>query len=307
MKKFIVWYSKTRGIYRDLIGTLYVLLIFLGGILLENRFSSLLEDQNFERIGTVIAVFVLLVFIVAGFFRREYENLNSKEIRQRRSLEIASASMQRILSDRIRESRLPINDLKVSPQQAIACLECLTGIVKHLYAQLETEFGEAELLHGRIDFEVTFMTPSYFDEKITIPAFANRSGRAPLSMNLRTENSEIYDHTVTAETFKSLRPEIRIVEDTSDPQEKYAELYDGQLDRIKSSVVYPVLDDRNKLLGTLVIHCNRERFFLQAEVDFWKELLERYASQLAFEKSRLDLLASSKLLHGEDEKLMKPF
>ena len=216
--------------------------------------------------------------------------MQESEIQQRRSLENASAAMQRVVAERIRETRIPINESSATVHKGIASMGCLRDIVKNLYTQLEGEFGESELLHGRIEFEVTFMALSYFDKKITIPAFANRYGRAPVSMKFRQETSEIYDSTVTADFFRSDRPEMRIVQDTSASDEEYSELYKGQLERIKSSIVYPVLDDRNKLLGTLVVHCNRRNFFQRADDIFWKELLERYAVQLAFEKSRFDLL-----------------
>ena len=40
----------------------------------------------------------------------------------------------------------------------------------------------------------------------------------------------------------------------------YAQLYPGELERLQSSVIYPILSDTNELLGTLVVHCDKTGF-----------------------------------------------
>ena len=310
MKTIVSQYANAGGFTRDIVQMLFALVVFYAGALLPDRIISFLQVGEYHKILVEITFVVVLAFIfvvVRGFFRRAYEKLQEMETRQRKSLEIASAAMQRIVAERIRETRMPINESSNSVHNGVASMECLRDIVKNLYSHLESEFGESELLHGRIEFEVTFMTRSYVDDKITIPAFANRFGRAPVSMRFRSDNVGIYDNTVTAEMFRSDRPGMRIVEDTSQPSEEYRELYAGQLQRIKSSIVYPVLDDRNELLGTLVVHCNKRNFFRCGERIFWGELLERYAVQLAFEKSRFDLLENVDLLADRYTGYPKPF
>ena len=310
MKRIVSQYANAGGFTRDIVQMLFALVVFYAGALLPDRIISFLQVEDYHKILVEITFVFVLAFIfviVRGFFRRAYEKLQEMETRQRKSLEIASTAMQRIVAERIRETRMPINESSDSVHNGVASMECLRDIVKNLYSHLESEFGESELLHGRIEFEVTFMTMSYVDGKITIPAFANRFGRAPVSMRFRSDNVEIYDNTVTAEMFRSDRPEMRIVEDTSKPSEGYRELYAGQLQRIKSSVVYPVLDDRNELLGTLVVHCNRSNFFRCGDGIFWGELLERYAVQLAFEKSRFDLIENVDLLAERYTAYPKPF
>ena len=293
MKNLIIRYAKAHGAIRDVVQMLFALTVFYSGALIQDRVVALVRVEEYHKTFVeIVFVFVLAsIFVgVRGIFRRIYERTQENNVKQRRSFENASAAMQRIVAERIRETRIPIYESTTTMHNGIASMGCLQDIVKNLYSQLEGEFGESELLHERIEFEVTFMALSYVDKKITIPAFANRNGRAPVSMILRQENSGIYDSTVTAELFQSDRPEMRIVQDTSVQDEGYTELYKGQLDRIKSSIIYPVLDDRNVLLGTLVAHCNRTNFFRHNEALFWRELLERYAVQLAFEKSRFDLL-----------------
>jgi hypothetical protein len=78
-----------------------------------------------------------------------------------------------------------------------------------------------------------------------------------------------------------------IVEDTLAPGAGYDEPYPGQTNRIKSSVVYPVLSSRNAVLGTLVVHCDKVRFFRTGEGRYWREVLEIFAARIALERARL--------------------
>jgi GAF domain-containing protein len=100
---------------------------------------------------------------------------------------------------------------------------------------------------------------------------------------------------------------MRIVEDTALPSERYQELYPGQKERIRSSVVYPALDDDNGILGTLVVHCNRTGFFKRRDERFWRELLETFAVRLALQKSRLDLVGSDTARQELGERWNPPF
>lgn len=136
---------------------------------------------------------------------------------------------------------------------------------------------------------MTFMTKSYGDGYITIPAAANRDGRAPRSMVLRAQNPQLYEDTVTASIYRASRPSPVIVEDTG-TDAHYAELYAGQKQRIRSSIIYPVLSDSNELLGTLVVHCDRAGFFGSCKTKYWFDLFEIFAKRLALEKMKLDRL-----------------
>ena len=77
----------------------------------------------------------------------------------------------------------------------------------------------------------------------------------------------------------------------STQQSSYKELYPGQKTRIRSSIIYPVVDDRFDLLGTLVVHCDKDLFFQSSHIKSWRELLEPYSKRLALAKIVLDKLA----------------
>jgi len=158
-----------------------------------------------------------------------------------------------------------------------------------LYKTLELEYGQNESLERRIEFEVTFMTKSLVDHKITIAAWANRDGRAPKSLTMRALEPDIYTNTETDKLYQDPNMTARVIESTSTPELNYKELYPGQRTRIRSSIVYPVLDDESHLAGTVVIHCDRDGFFKPARMRFWRELLEPYTKRLALARTISDI------------------
>lgn len=165
----------------------------------------------------------------------------------------------------------------------------IKNAVTELYDTLETEYGAAVSIDEHIEFEVTFMSESYVDGKITIAAWANRDGRAPKSLRMRQTNSDIYSETETAKLYADENKTVRIVESASGSD--YKELYPGQKTRIQSSVIYPVLDDAFTLVGALVVHCDKKGFFRKSEVKFWRELLEPYTKRLALAAVAADKLS----------------
>ena len=104
------------------------------------------------------------------------------------------------------------NDYKSLTKTIFASESNIKSLIQKLYYIMEAHFGGDGTLDDRIDFEVTFMTKSYKDDKITIPAWANRDNRAPISMLLRDERPDIYDDTITAQVYKEARPICHIIE-----------------------------------------------------------------------------------------------
>jgi len=97
----------------------------------------------------------------------------------------------------------------------------------------------------------------------------------------RETDPNVYDETVTARIYNMLRPDMVIVNDTG--QTEYHELYKGQRNCIKSSLVYPVLSSGNELLETLVCHCDKPNFFASQQEKSWKDLMEVFAIRVAHE------------------------
>lgn len=176
---------------------------------------------------------------------------------------------------------------------------CMQLTVKCCYEFFLNSFSDPNKLVEDISFEVTFMTKSYKDGYITIPYSANKENRTPISMLQRNQNT--YDNTETAKIYKMIQPKMILIENTADEENHYEEIYENQKDRIRSSVILPVLSHRNELLGTLVVHCDQAGFFKSSRSDFWKELLEMFSVEIGYCKLMMDYYIN------EDNNLEKPF
>lgn len=184
---------------------------------------------------------------------------------------------------------------------ASICINNINSIINQCYEFFNNTFSTEDLVKP-VSFEVTFMTRSYIDNGITIPAARNREHTQPSSMLQRQSNPNVYSNTVTAEVYSEYesgkKPQMHIISDTN-PQHKgsnqkeYHFLYEGQGDRIKSSIVLPIISHKNELLGTLVVHCNRPDFFKPKKKDFWRELLDIFSVEIAKEKIYLDILVEN--------------
>lgn len=181
------------------------------------------------------------------------------------------------------------------------CINNITSIVNQCYEFFDNTFSTGDLVKP-ISFEVTFMTKSYQDKEITIPAARNRERTQPCSMLKRQTNKLIYSNTVSAEVYSEYengkKPQMHIISDTNSQrkdsnQKEYHFIYEGQGDRIKSSIVLPIISHKNELLGTLVVHCNQPNFFKQKKEDFWRELLDIFSVEIAKEKIYLDILVEN--------------
>ncbi len=167
----------------------------------------------------------------------------------------------------------------------ITSIEEIQKIVSSAYSALEATYGKSSSSNERIDFEVTFMTRSFIDNHVTIPAAANKDARQPRSMLYRKDKPDIYENTVTASIYRSVSPKIQIISDTSDSS--YKEIYSGQKTRIKSSVVYPVLSNRNELLGTMVAHCDKSNFFSESKEKYWCDFMEIFSKRISYEMIKM--------------------
>jgi hypothetical protein len=229
-----------------------------------------------------LVVSLVLTRIVAWFedLSRESQEKLDREYRTHRS---GYQTLSREISQYIALARrYNPND----PGIGQAPVELMRNACRDLYDTLETEYGHAVGISEHIEFEVTFMTTSLNDGEITIAAWANRDARAPKSLASRKSNSTFYAGTETHMLYQDHNRTPRFVS-TTDTQ-SYKELYTGQKTRIKSSVIWPVVDDEFALRGTLVVHCDREGFFSNASEKLWREALEPYTKRLALARVLAD-------------------
>ncbi len=232
-----------------------------------------------------LILIVSFVYRILCFYYQAYKEDVEEE---HRALFHAFALCDRTVIKQHRVIRESFSEPSQKLVDLIGNLDRIQEIVDDAYSTFESIYGNQEISGERIDFEVTFMTRSYEDNHITIPCCANRSGRKPRSLVLRKHKVEIYNNTETARLYRADRPNPIIISDTSVPE--YSELYGGQKERIKSSIIFPVLCEDNVLLGALVVHCDQSNFFNIEKEKFWSDLLEVFAKRISVEKMKLDKL-----------------
>ena len=169
---------------------------------------------------------------------------------------------------------------------AQASVRLMHNACRDLYETLETEYGLGVSVSEHIEFEVTFMTCSLIDGEITVAAWANRDARAPKSLATRRDNPSLYAGTETDRLYQDEpHPSICVIHGYIELQRT---LSGAKTTRIKSSVIWPVVDDEFALRGTLVVHCDRVGFFSQGAEKLWRELLEPYTKRLALARVTAD-------------------
>jgi hypothetical protein len=265
---------------------------FYFAAILHFYISESQELSNIKKILTisiVIIVALTLVILLSKLFNSYQEKLKLEIETEKATLFQAYTLCDRVITNRLKNIKKSDSDSELQ-SELITSKEALQDIIDAAYQTFESTYGKTFINNERINFEVTFMTKSYVDDYITIPASANKDGRSPLSMVLRKTKPEIFENTISANIYRETRPNVKIIEDTSNQKFGYEELYAHQLDRIKSSIISPVFSNTNELLGTLVVHCDLTNFFNYDKLKYWTNLLEIFAKRLAFEKAKLDLL-----------------
>lgn len=291
--RLVRWYYNLHSISKALINSLFAAIGFFCSAIIPNELVTTLGllkplQKTFVYIGVFALVFAVysITFI---FFKTTKEKMELEEKEENEIILLAYTKCDKIITD---ETNAYDKEKPIGEQIIGKPLRKIQQIVSAAYETLDDFYGKSVNPNDRVKFEATFMTKSYIDKEITIPAFQNKENRAPISLQQRKDNPKVYDNTITARVYREPRPSIHIIEDTSDPKSEYQELYPSQQRRIQSTVVFPVLSNENLLLGTLVIHCDKKGFFKIDKMKFLSELLEIFAKRLASEKMYLDKLVT---------------
>jgi len=230
--------------------------------------------------GLVVCMVVAVIAAVLDASSRADQTRLQREYNAHRS---GYQTLNREISEYIKLVR---GTCGADPALAQATVHLMRNACRDLYETLETEYGLGVSVSEHIEFEVTFMTKSIDDGEITVAAWANRDARAPKSLARRRSDPQLYRGTETDKLYQDENKSPRFISTTNN--QDYKELYPGQKKRIRSSIVYPVVDDNFNLHGTLVVHCDCEDFFIQKSEKLWRELLEPYTKRLALARVLAD-------------------
>lgn len=271
--------------------------------ILLSLLASCIYDKIKIKDASGVNIYIVITLIIFAFVIIILLSILSKHIKKR-------IFKDGDLNNYIQKAYLSIQDYSLESQSYLQekgskdlngwFLQNIQSAVNKCYDFFYFSFGGDKILIEEIKFEVTYMTLSYIDSKITIPCSCNKEKRTPTSMLMRAKNPDIYQDTVTAEIYKEYndhcKPSFKIIESTVQEEsstQKYHFVYDNQQDRIKSSVVLPILSHKNELLGTLVVHCNSSYFFKEEQRLFWYEILQLFASEIGKNKLLLDTVVTN--------------
>ena len=200
MKKILLSYYKLSRTSRICIQSFITALVAYVTALLSVQIAILFSIGSILAVifhGVVVIVIMAIFIFIALSFRGFAEALAAGDTRRERALAYAHTLTDSWITqnmEHIGEIGKVVNENKqiYVPHDPLFSIRIL---VRSLYETLEAHFSQAEHINERIEFEVTFMTRSYIDGKITIAAWANREGRMPTSLSIRQDHPNIYDAT----------------------------------------------------------------------------------------------------------------
>ena len=319
-----VWFSKFISwiAYRyDIISNIISAALSIGcSLFAASLYESMKNDTKSSAdtfILCTLGVIVFCVIVLYSMFSCWIKNkLVIKDYKYKDYIEKAYLEIQ----DLSFKSQEKLQEIVTSPIDSDKLLNWSFGglklVVQKCYDFFIASYGEAKEFIETTRFEVTFMTLSYNDRGLTIAAWANRENQKPISMLNRDNNIDCYKDTVAARLYREYQekkqPQMVIVSDTKEviktkgtevpegtngtevPEEAeatYKELYPGQLDKSKSSIIVPVFSRKYELLGVLVVYCNKTGFFREDDRQFWKRMTELFTDEIGTYKLILDVLA----------------
>jgi hypothetical protein len=245
-------------------------------------------DGGWADVGIQAAAFVIVISIVL-FVVRLYALSPGIKVNQRAQvLATAHSQVDGCVAEQLGQVCGIQGSVDTGDLVPFDSRSAIHHLVRALYTCVDSHYGSGDVPGERLNFEVTFMTRDYGDGEITIIAWASRDGRAPKSLAERKRNPRTYSTSVTADLYRESENQQVRTRITSDTSSNYAELYPGQKQRIKSSIVRPVLSASNDLLGTLVLHCDQTNFFRLSDEKYWSDLMDVFGIRIALHKAELD-------------------
>lgn len=282
---------------RGAITAFLAIVSFTIGALLEERVQKFSSDQPGEQlIGIKWILVLLLIALLWGLLRYWYlrvleAQLNNREEKQR-AITNARERLTKLSVQHLARCDAIVSEDSLSFDEIRSVLICEIDRIKAL---VDTAWEVVNSHHNvsvdaieRINFEMTLITSSIRDSELTIAAWCNRDNLRPKSLLIRErEDTRIYQLTEAAKMISKRITDTIIIEDTSEPAKNYQHLYEGQKERIRSSVLHPILSSKNEHLGVLVLHCERAGFFRDKDRWYWRELLSVFSAPIALEIERI--------------------
>jgi hypothetical protein len=272
-------------------------LVFAAGTLAGNRIELVMsEDLTTRQQGYIWVLLVAIGALIYGLSRFVYygavRRADGEADAERRALADAREKLASLDTDTLvaldslagRRSQMTVDEY----QGILACDEPrMRGTVRAVWEIVNSHHNPESDATKRINFEATLIAPSLKDNWLTIAAWKNRGDKRPKSLLLRADNPQIYQATMAHKMIADRATGTLVIPDTSTANVEYKALYEGQLDRIKSTVLHPILAPTNEHLGVLVVHCDVADVFRKDKVRYWTEMLGIFDASLALVLQRI--------------------
>lgn len=305
--KFKCWIYKNYKILEKVFKLFSQIIMFLIGFLINAHSEEILKKINgnkmFFNIGVFLFLFLILAIlmfigekikkaIMSSLFTIQekdllnaFKSVNELEINLRHYIEnkLATVNLENLNSLK----RILIETKKYNIEE----------IIKKCYEFFQNTYGKEKGLSNEIEFEVNFMTKSYLDDEITISVSCNKKHLHPKSIAIRYryeennfDNQRVYEKTETAKIYENNSTCMTLISNTSDGKSGYVFLHENQENRIKSTIISPVLSNNSLVIGTIVVNSDQKNFFKEIDRKFWDDLISVFSVEIAKEKVILDKL-----------------
>ncbi len=200
MRKIAIWYCDLSSQKQLLLNSSITAILFFFSAIVTNLIADGLGELKRGTIILLYSLAFIMIFViiitVANVLKSHIEKIKRTAREEKETIAQAYILCDRVISASMKmiDDNLHLNGDYSGAIEGYP-LKNIQEIVDATYSTFESAYGVSVNIEKRIDFEVTFMTKSYVDNKITIPASKNRDGRSPQSMVLRKNKPDIYDKT----------------------------------------------------------------------------------------------------------------
>lgn len=305
---FCVRHNKFYSIARSILGTIIsVVILGFGANIISSRYPEWsVPSKAIFWIVTVLIVAVFTLCII--LFDRKVLDAKLTENKEREKKEkLLNCAVNHLVQENSeQQERIIKNNSQALTKDHIAeiCYLNIKNTVDACYRSIldyhKNENNAKEILDDAFNLTVNFMTESYIhkldgSEKpaITVAAWKNfNNDREPGGRACLFTEKGYYGNSEAAKMYNGKYPkELQIIPDTKD-----LDINEDDKEKTKSMVIAPVLSHGNKLIGTLVVHCNEKDFFNNESKEFLNNLLKIFTEPIKNEKLLLDALMQDKAL-----------
>lgn len=312
------WYSAMRSV----LGVIINLVVFsLGTNLLSDYYNS--RGVEFKALVWVVLIVVGMAIALTVWAindrvsntkteneRAEFEKqqvINSEREKQESLINCAVEHLVKVNTaeqERLLNESIAMNDNRIT-HRALAeiCYKNIQNAIDACFDSIQDYHNSLEndpqkRLTDTFNLTVNFMTESYiysYEKKnkilpaITIAAWRNfNSDKEPSGRSALADNPQFYASTEAAKMYYGeYKKEIKIISST---EKANITINKEDVYKLQSMVIAPVLSQGNRLIGTLVVHCNENNFFQEDNKAFFDTLLKIFTESIKKDKVMLDAL-----------------